>query len=170
MQEALDSVKEFLKKNNLPVDLRLHESLTSVDDDRATNLLDLTSHALMIASTRLERAYSELKEPRLLRAHLMTEELAEALNALAERDEIELLDGLCDLLYVALGTAAAYDLPVVEGLLEVCRSNLTKAPRQDGDPRLRNKGADYSPPDLQRVLADHRNAGMDRDGDLPPRP
>ena len=94
------------------------------------------------------------KDLRYLRAHLMCEELGEVLEALEKGDEVALFDGLCDLIYVILGTACIYSLPIASGFEEVHRSNMTKAPQAD-DPdkeRLRQKGPDYSAPDLKGIL------------------
>jgi predicted HAD superfamily Cof-like phosphohydrolase len=101
-------------------------------------------------------------KPRSLRAHLMIEELAEVVEALSEADELKLLDGLADLLYVLLGTCAIYNLPIQEAFEEVHRSNMTKE-KQPDDPsaaRVRKKGPNYSPPDLEKVLNEyHRIKG-----------
>lgn len=98
---------------------------------------------------------------RLLRAHLILEEAAEVIDAMANLDEVRLLDGLADLDYVTRGTAVAYNLPIDAAHVEVHRSNMTKARRvlTGEDVRLRNKGSSYEPPDLKAVLNQHRTKG-----------
>lgn len=99
-----------------------------------------------------------LDRPRANRAHLMVEELSELMAAMREGDEVKALDALADLLYVVLGTADTFDLPVAAAFAEVHRSNMTKEAQAD-DPeraRCRDKGPRYSPPDLEGVLREHR--------------
>jgi predicted HAD superfamily Cof-like phosphohydrolase len=61
-----------------------------------------------------------------LRARLMAEELAETLAAMAHGDLVEVADGLADLIYVAVGTAVAYGIPLPAVWDEVQRSNMAK--------------------------------------------
>lgn len=93
-------------------------------------------------------------DPRLLRAHLMVEELSEILLALSQRNEIDLLDGLADLQYVVSGTAVAFGMPLGKAFDEVHRSNMTKEIRAGGDKdvRCRKKGGSYRPPNLQQFI------------------
>jgi hypothetical protein len=90
--------------------------------------------------------------------HLLCEELAEVCDAMANKDEVSLLDGLADLMYVVLGTADVFNLPLAEGFDEVHRSNMSKERQvsdKDGE-RVRDKGPNYSPADLRKVLAVYR--------------
>lgn len=87
----------------------------------------------------------------LQRVHLITEEVAELVEALHKMDEETTLDALADLLYVVVGTGVALGLPVTEAFQEVHRSNMTKIAKQD---RLSHpgKGEGYLPPDLKTIL------------------
>jgi len=91
---------------------------------------------------------------RLIRAHLIVEEVGELLVAMSQCNEVQTLDGLCDAVYVLVGTAVAFGLPFDAGFLEVQRSNMTK--EADGSERLRHKGNTYEPPDLLRIIEEHR--------------
>jgi len=51
-------------------------------------------------------------EVALLRLRLIAEECAETIVAVHKGDVIEVADGLCDLLYVVIGTAVSYALPI----------------------------------------------------------
>lgn len=93
-------------------------------------------------------SYNHGKDVRWLRAHLMLEELSEVLAGLASCDKVETLDGLADLSYVVLGTAAVYNLPLAEAFEEVHNSNMTKTP---SDQRCSDKTG-YTPPDLEKLL------------------
>lgn len=89
-------------------------------------------------------------------ATLLAEEVSETLTAIRDKDPVELLDGLTDLVYVAYGCALECGFDLDAALTEVHRSNLTKL-GADGEPILREdgkilKGPNYSPPDL-RALA-----------------
>ena len=110
---------------------------------------------LCTASQQLE---SLVDDGACLRAHLMSEELGEFLVALGEGHESLAFDALLDLLYVCVGTADMYDWPLEEGWDEVQRSNMSKE-KQPDDPaaeRVRDKGPNYSPPDLFKILEAHR--------------
>ncbi len=54
------------------------------------------------------------KKTRLLRHSLVVEELQETIDALAERDLPEFVDGLIDTLYVAVGTNLSYGIETIE--------------------------------------------------------
>lgn len=90
-----------------------------------------------------------------LRAQLITEELAELLeaifrihqNGLTEENVIDLMDAYGDLLYVVIGTGATFELPTQEILQRVCESNDTK--HVTDDPRVRSKGPDFRAPEFR---------------------
>lgn len=160
MQKTMTQlVREFHEKHGFDRDLDLEQVGTS------SGSAELEAAAVIIAT--LAKKFEEGKpngmsadgfDSRLMRAHLMLEELGEVLVALARRDLVKLADGLGDLDYVVHGTAVAYDIPLDEISEEIHRSNMTKAVRKPGayDPRLRNKGDSYVPPDIRRVLQEHR--------------
>lgn len=89
----------------------------------------------------------------------MVSELSEVLDAMAERDEVALADGLADLEYVTVGTATTFDIPLGAVFKEVHTSNMTKSTVQEsvanhsGD---KGKGLDYQPPRVAEVIAASR--------------
>ena len=87
-----------------------------------------------------------------LRAHLVAEETGELLMGLAQGNRLEVLDALADLVYVTLGTAVAFGLPLREAFDEVHRSNMTKL-LVEGRPGHPGKGLGYSPPNLEQFLS-----------------
>ena len=120
---------------------------------------DLLEHAASDMSALADELLSYSKtDVRALRAHLIVEEAAEVLAALHARDEVALLDGLTDLQYVNLGTAATFDLPSGDAFVEVHQSNMTKqkSPKDPNGQRLRDKGPNYRPPNLAEVLLSYR--------------
>jgi NTP pyrophosphatase (non-canonical NTP hydrolase) len=155
MKDALKKIKEFHEKQGFPLGLHLDKlkDVTFITDE----LTDVADDLLIIA-THLEQLLSSAQgDVRIARVQLMVEELGETVEALANCDEIALLDGLSDLVFVTGGTALTFDLPLAEGLNEVCESNLTKNPRNAAtDPRLRDKGSNYIPPDMLSVLSAHK--------------
>jgi len=86
-----------------------------------------------------------------IRAHLIVEETAELVTALANGDKIALLDALADLLYVTIGTAVTFGLPLTAAFNEVHKSNMTKSIQQDR-PGHPGKGKDYIAPNLDQLL------------------
>lgn len=124
--------------------------------EETTKFISLSAVILASIAESFE-LLAEGNDTRLIRAHLMIEELSEVLLALARGKDLPLLDGLTDLLYVTVGTAVAYDLPLTESFDEVQRSNMTKT-RRIGDVRCRDKGVSYSPPDLKTILTNYKNS------------
>lgn len=166
IDRACDMVEAFHDKNDVSQRVSLNEFLASGVVEYASEdlLLDI-AETLNTESKVVLTLMRESGDPRLLRAHLMLEELAEALEALAVRDEVKLLDALADSFYVLAGTAVTFDMPLGAAFIEVHRSNMTKT-RQPSDPdsqRLRDKGPDYVPADLGRVLQEYREEQRERD-------
>jgi phosphoribosyl-ATP pyrophosphohydrolase len=89
---------------------------------------------------------------RQLRIALMQEELNETVTAMVEGDLESIVDGLCDLIYVALGTAIEYGVDLRHPWREVQRANMEKeggAKRADG--KLL-KPAGWRAPDISRAI------------------
>jgi hypothetical protein len=89
---------------------------------------------------------------RLLRYDIMREELQELDTAMLNHDMVEILDGLCDLLYTVYGTAHEYGLgPILKpALAEVHRSNMSK--QTTGENGKAVKGPNFTPPDLAGII------------------
>lgn len=84
------------------------------------------------------------------RIRLMVEELAETVEAIDQDDRLKIADGLGDLIYVVIGTALVYGLPIGRIFNEIHRSNMSKRPmtaEQKG-----GKGAGYQPPRIADLL------------------
>jgi len=89
-----------------------------------------------------------------LRCALIEEEAQEFRHAWRTRDRLEMIDALCDLLYVTVGAAVEMGVELAPFFDEVHASNLRKAGgpvRADGK-HLKPPG--WTPPDLQRVYRD----------------
>lgn len=94
-------------------------------------------------------------EERSLRIKLLIEEVAEYSEAENEHDLVEVADALADIIYIALGTAVSYGIPLDNVFEEVHRSNMAKL--VDGKPLKREDGkvikpAGWKPPDVEGVL------------------
>lgn len=90
-----------------------------------------------------------------LRIDLLAEEWDEYERAEANDDISEIADALADIIYIALGTAIAYGIPMKEVFAEVHRSNMSKL--EDGKPIYYEsgkvaKGPSYTPPDIASIL------------------
>lgn len=90
-----------------------------------------------------------------VREHLITEELSEMMLGIGEQNRVKIADALGDLLYVVYGAAVTYGIPLDAIFAEVHKSNMTKDVRKPGDTRLRDKGPNYVPPDIEGVLRRH---------------
>lgn len=97
-------------------------------------------------------------ERRILRSRLILEESGELLSAIADGDLVEVADGIADLIYVAVGAALEFGIPLELVWSEVHRSNMAKvggARRADGKV-LKPDG--WQPPDIAGAL------GIEREG------
>lgn len=94
-----------------------------------------------------------------LRASLIKEEAKETIEAMCFDDIYGIADGLADLIYVAVGTALEYGIPLDRVWDEVQRSNMSKLDPETGKAIKRAdgkilKGPSFSPPDISGVLRD----------------
>lgn len=147
LQHAMGCVRDFHREVvGCPDQPLVEGSLCGPLEDVAEELSDRARELLEL--------YKCGGDQRYLRAHLMTEELAELLHAMSRGNRALTLDALADLLYVVLGSAVTMQLPLPEAFVEVHQSNMTKK-RQSNDPdgaRVRAKGSAYVPPDLDKIL------------------
>lgn len=94
-------------------------------------------------------------ERQALRKKLLLEEFQEFLRAHSDEDIVGVADALADIIYVAVGTALEYGIPLADVWAEVQRSNMSKLvngvalKREDGKVL---KGPGYTPPDIEGVL------------------
>jgi len=147
MKRAMSDVRAFHEKYGFPMDLHLRER-----EERATQSLRNLGEIVRQVGAHINRlAAVEQKDVRLERAHYMTEELGEAYDALARSDPVALLDALADLVYVAVGTAVIFGLPLPEAFDEVHASNMTKDVDRSrfGHPK---KGEQYRLPQLESLM------------------
>lgn len=140
-----DAVREFHEKLGFAVGQPMRT-------DYMPRLAEM-AETLLAFSLELEQRVGD-EDGRWVRAHLLLEELGETLLAMSFSLELRTFDGLCDLLYVVVGAAVAFGLPLDAGFWEVHRSNMTKKRREGDAGRCRDKGDEFSPPDLARVLAE----------------
>lgn len=119
--------------------------------------------AQMVAEFNLKNGYRSPDYPtpsvsdtiKMLRMRLMMEELGELAIAMHENNIIKVADGICDLMYVVLGTANEYGLTAIldELFQEVHRSNMTKEGHGIADGRKGGKkGINFQPPDLGTII------------------
>ena len=152
MKDLIELTKLFHVKHGFTVGAKLEDC----KNEETNVLLDRIATMMLQFAKQLESLLKPNVDERIPRVQLMIEELGESIEAMAHRDEVALLDGLSDLMFVTMGTAIALDLPLEAGVLEVCNSNLTKATRQFGDDRLRDKGTSYKPPNMAGVIEVYR--------------
>ena len=69
-------------------------------------------------------------------------------------DEIEQLDGICDLIWVCVGYAHSNGLDLNKAFAEVGRSNYSKFPtKKDPDTGKVLKSRNFTPPDLKKFIS-----------------
>lgn len=124
-----------------------------------------TMHDQVLEFHEIYNAYignrPELRDKKIarLRIGLLDEELNEYKEAVYTDNLIEIADSLADLLYVAIGAAISYGIPIDEVFEEVHRSNMSKLDA-NGKPIHREdgkviKGPNYFPPDIVSILRKH---------------
>lgn len=86
-----------------------------------------------------------------LRIRLIREEAQETVEALMAGDIVEAVDGIADLIYVALGTACELGVDMAEVWEEVDRSNKSKSPVLDAGAKI-TKGPHFVPVNLEPIL------------------
>lgn len=92
-----------------------------------------------------------------LRQDLIIEEYTELLNAIDERDMTAVADGITDLIYVLIGTALEFGIPLPDVWLAIHASNMAKIDPKTGKVRKRDDGKilkpeGWTPPDIAAVL------------------
>ena len=93
---------------------------------------------------------------RELRVDLIQEEVDELIEAIANKDMVEIADALTDILYVVYGAGHTFGIDLDECFAEVHLSNMSKL-GEDGTP-LKNeagkvmKGPGFFAPDLESIL------------------
>lgn len=97
------------------------------------------------------------KERVELRADLHEEEFAELHKAMGQGDLVGVADGIADLIYVLVGTALEYGIPLDRVWAEVQRSNMAKVDPATGTIRRRADGKilkplGWSPPDIASAI------------------
>ena len=93
---------------------------------------------------------------RELRVDLIQEEVDELVEAIANKDMVEIADALADILYVVYGAGHSFGIDLDECFTEVHASNMSKL-GDDGTPvKAENgkvmKGPGFFPPDLESIL------------------
>lgn len=139
-----------------------HAGENVFNEKMATSALLHFAGELVDISSRAAEAFMLSRDRRLLRLHLLAEELGELARALGYRSEVATVDALADIAYVNTGTALAFDLPLTDAFEEVHASNMTKTPDATKHAEGKSgKGADYRPADLKGVLARYRASQRD---------
>lgn len=105
-----------------------------------------------------------------LRVELIQEEISETFRAMGcteyedgtsfhplnDQNLVEIADGIADSIYVLVGTAISYGIPIDRIFTEVHRSNMTKmaikAEQGEKYGTKTPKGPDFIPPDLKGIL------------------
>lgn len=122
-------------------------------------------HSLTVDVARFHAATDtpQLAKPRFvperaqLRIDLINEEAKETTSAMASGDLPQIADGLADLIYVSIGAALEFGIPLGAVWAEVQRSNMAKVDPSTGKVRKRADGKvlkpeGWTPPDIERII------------------
>ncbi len=129
MKAAIEDVRTFMKvagqrvldePAQISVDFETKEKLLYAVEDSFNYLDD------QLADLHASPPADEGSALAFLRARLLLEETRETVEALVKEDRVAFADGLADLIYVAIGAALAYGIPLEEVWSEVQRSNMGK--------------------------------------------
>lgn len=93
-----------------------------------------------------------------LRERILQEEFFEFKDALVDRDIVDVADALADIIYLAVGTALEFGIPLDRVWDEVQRSNMAKRDPATGMVRRRDDGKvlkpeGWTPPDIAKALS-----------------
>jgi predicted HAD superfamily Cof-like phosphohydrolase len=150
MMHLLTAVQDFHRKMNVDHKDGFHHT-------HDESLAELEMVLGFSAEVILQDFKRDMADVRYLRLHLILEEVAELIGCFAKQDAVGVADALGDLMYVTLGTAVTFDIPLEKIFNEIHRSNMSKEP-QESDPdkaRVRDKGPNYSPPNLAEIMRNH---------------
>lgn len=92
-----------------------------------------------------------------LRNRLLDEELTEYAEAIEHDDIVELADAIADCIYILVGTALEFGIPLDRVWAEVQRSNMAKVDPATGKACRREDGKilkpeGWTPPDIEKAL------------------
>lgn len=148
MKDALAKVREFHAVFGVPTsDMLELPPLTGGGSEYMFDCYEGMGH--------IAKVEGDAKDVRVLRTRLILEEVSELVEAEAFNDLIKIADALADIIYIVLGTALVYGIPLDRVFDEVHRSNMAKAP--DGVVTLREDGKVMKPtgwtsPDIEGAL------------------
>lgn len=148
----LQMVREFSLKHNIHIDRYLELETQHRFADYALSFISWIARTIVRRFQTYANKCQKNGDMRLFRSLIMLEEFGETCEALVERDEIQLADGLADLLYVVYGTGLSFSIPLDEVFMEVHMSNMTKKVRHKEDERLRDKGPNWVAPNIENAI------------------
>lgn len=149
----------------------MYQEARSVDWQSKQQLLDFEEREEMMNGTNFElvgdfmEAFGQKVETqptwpdfntRELRVDLIQEEVDELVEAIAQKDMVEIADALTDILYVVYGAGHTFGIDLDECFAEVHMSNMSKL-GDDGKP-IKNeagkvmKGPGFFAPDLESII------------------
>jgi len=96
----------------------------------------------------------------VLRVRLLKEEVLETFDAIEARDLVEVADGIADIIYVAIGMAVEFGIPLADVWDEVQRSNMAKINPKTGKADKRADGKvikpeGWTPPDIASIIGEY---------------
>lgn len=163
LRKAQEAVYKFHIRNGYAVDQSIvqqtknHEGTTKSAFGllKTSVLLLVTSSLLGIICRLIKRTalqQQKFGDHRLYRTWLVVEEFQEMVVAQSTGNEVDYADALGDLLYVVIGNGVTDHIPLNDVFEEIHRANMDKQIRKDNDPRMRDKGATWCPPNIKEAI------------------
>lgn len=149
----IDKLKEFNKafKINCPSEPEIPDPGNNFALQRAAETMEETA-------INLKEFAASVGSPSILRLQLIQEELSELAYAILDRDKVEVLDALTDLLFVVNGAFLTFGMGDIKEAAfdEVFSSNMSKLD-DDGEPLIHESGRvmksnNYFAPNLKKII------------------
>lgn len=165
-ERAREMATEILSRISMEeLDTFILQNLIEASNDelerrRAVDWTEMVGHFHRLMGVPiLDRPGFPSPERTELRKRLISEEHDELFEALYTGDLVKVADGIADLIYVLIGTALEFGIPIRGVFSEVQRSNISKV-GPDGKPIVREDGKvlkpeGWRPPDIKRILLRH---------------
>lgn len=155
MKDEMKKVRDFHEKFRFQIDQNIEDMTAPCDETLRyqAQLIRAAADTMLELGLKWDALYADR---RAICASLLLEELAETIVAMANKNNVRLADGVGDLLYVVIGIAVKFKLPLKEIFEEIHASNMSKT-WNENDPRIRVKDTTkgYFPPNLAKVLNDN---------------
>lgn len=136
--------------------LAFHQAMQMSDGTGPFHRAELRASLILEEALESVRALGFVAAVPVGNRYVQIHELTAKLTKVAEPNELEVIDGLCDLIYVAEGCAVEMGVDLEPHQDEVQRANMAKLGGEIRPDGKRLKPAGWTPPDHAPILARSR--------------